>query len=240
MVQGDINMNAACNNHVSPCIDPSLIMRNPTEHLDAATYDTDVNGADLYDYQGAPVYDETEQPVANHGLNESEPSTGAKIIRAKLYFLIAAHKAVQTGKGFIAVARITKDHQNPFVDAQGVAYHYIPDTKHQQFNTSTPLSKTELASAVCDDRAFTVLKTTGTSCAPAGTYLVYRLKRLEPGTRNVRFEASWDWGDGTIGQAAYDFVYLTAQHDIGMKSYTSLQKKLLGEIWPEWESYLDW
>lgn len=131
---------------------------------------------------------------------------------------------MQTGKEFIAVAWIphggTKRGENRFVNARGKAYHYIPDGRRRQFNTSIPLSGAELAGAVCDDRAFAVHKTTRTSCAPAGTYLVYKLKHSEPGKRNLRFEATWDWGHGVTAMASYDFVSLTAQDNCSMMPYS--------------------
>ncbi|KAI1756033.1 hypothetical protein F4782DRAFT_526588 [Xylaria castorea] len=233
MVHGDINMNVARDGDENPCIDPMAIMHYDMGHseiISDATKQTNI------------VVDDTQldfQPIANVGTSYGGPAPISTIIQCKLFFLIAAHKTVQTGKEFVAVARITRGHENPFVNAQGTAYHYVPEVKHPQFNTSIPLLRKELAEATCDDRAFAVHKTTGTSCAPAGTYLVYRLKRSEPGIRNLRFEAIWDWGDGYIGKASYDFVFLTAHDDCIMKPYTTLQKKLLNELWPEWEKYID-
>ncbi|KAI0865052.1 hypothetical protein F4860DRAFT_343625 [Xylaria cubensis] len=120
------------------------------------------------------------------------------------------------------VARITNGHENPFVNAQGTANHYTPEVKHQQFNTAIPLTRRELAEATSDHRAFAVHKTTGTSCDPAGTYLVYRLRHSESGTRNLNFEAIWDWGNGFVGKASYDFVSLTACDDYAIKSYATI------------------
>ncbi|KAI0452130.1 hypothetical protein F5B21DRAFT_527269 [Xylaria acuta] len=253
MIHGDINMNAARDDDENPCIDPTAIMHYTTGHFDTIGDATGMNDTSPYIYQNVSMYDITEQPDvivddtqldfqphANIGASNDGPSADAKIIRCKLFFLIAAHKTVQTGKEFVAVARITKGYENPFVNAQGKAYHYTPELKHQQFNTSTPLSKNELAGAACDDRAFAVHKRTGTSCAPAGTYLVYRLKRSEPGIRNLRFEAIWDWGGGFVGKASYDFVFLTAHDDYIMKPYTALQKKLLNELWPDWKKHINY
>lgn len=122
------------------------------------------------------------------------------------------------------MARIPHDRtekwENRFVSAYGKAYHYIPDGRCRQFNTSIPLSEAELAGAICEDQVFSVHKVMGTSCAPAGTYLVYILKRTEPGTRNLKFEATWDWGDGITATASYDFVALTAQDSYSVRPYS--------------------
>ncbi|KAI8950691.1 hypothetical protein F4801DRAFT_579189 [Xylaria longipes] len=252
MYHRNINMNAVSGDDENPCIDPALLMNYTTQHLDTIGDTTGINDTTPYIYQNVLMYNTTEQqdvirddtlmnfqPPLNIGPSNGEPPTDPKIIQCKLFFLIAAHKKVQTGKEFVAVARITRGHENPFVNAQGMAYHYVPEIKHQQFNTSTLLTNKELAEAEYDDRAFAVHKKTGTSCAPAGTYMVYRLKRSEPGLKNLRFEAIWDWGDGFIGKASYDFVFLTAHDDCTMKPYTTLQKKLLNELWPEWEKHID-
>ncbi|KAI0856272.1 hypothetical protein F4860DRAFT_529308 [Xylaria cubensis] len=255
---GDINMNVVRDDNENPCVDPTTIMH--MGHSNIISNATSMNTTP-YIYQNVSMYDSNNQtdtivdnaqfhfqshphfqpqPIASVGSSYySGPSTSPTIIQCKLYFLIAAHKIVQTGKEFVAVARITNGRENPFVNAQGTAYHYTPEVKHQQFNTTIQLTRRELAEAACDDRAFAVHKTTGTSCAPAGTYLVYRLRRSESGARNLRFEAIWDWGNGFIGKASYDFVSLTACDDFAVKPYTALQKKLLNELWPGWEMFID-
>lgn len=233
MVLGDINMNVAEDNDENPCIDPTEIMQYSTGNFNNIGEASGMNDTSPYLYQNVSMYDTMQQadPImdnnymgfpnpGNIGPSYGEPSTIPITIQCKLYFLIAAHKTVQTGKEFVAVARITRGNENPFVDAQGMAYHYIPERKHQQFNTSTPLSERELSGAACDDRAFAVHKAIGTSCAPAGTYLIYRLKRSESGIRNLRFEAFWNWGDGFVGKASYDFVFLTARDNCTMKPYS--------------------
>ncbi|KAI1118588.1 hypothetical protein F5Y14DRAFT_446950 [Nemania sp. NC0429] len=225
MVHEDINMNAARNDEASSCVNPTTLM-----YTTAAPPVSNLGGQ--HNMNG------TEDNTHHSGLYNT-PIT----IRCKLYFIVAAHKIVQTGKVFVAVARIphggTSGGDNRFVNAQGKAYHYIPDRRRRQFNTSIPLSEVELAGASCDDRAFAVHKTTGTSCAPAGTYLVYLLRRAESGTRNLRFEATWDWGGGVTAQASYDFVSLTAQDGYNTKPYTSAQQRLLSEVWPEWKDHVE-
>ncbi|KAI0445302.1 hypothetical protein F4803DRAFT_548250 [Xylaria telfairii] len=251
MVHEDINMNVVIDNEETRCIDPNMIMQYGTG-INNISGASGTNATSPYIYQGSSMYGTMQQADAmtngiymnlpapsNMGPSYVEPYTAPTIIQCKLYFLIAAHKVVQTGKEFVAVARITRGNENPFVDAQGIAYHYIPEKKHPQFNTSTPLSERELSGAACDNRAFAVHKTIGTSCAPAGTYLIYRLNRFEPGIRNLRFEAFWNWGDGFVGKASYDFVFLTAHDHYNMKPYTALQKKLLNELWPEWELHIN-
>ncbi|KAJ2996680.1 hypothetical protein NUW58_g902 [Xylaria curta] len=234
MVYGDINMNIVYNVDGKPCVNPAALMANSIRLSNTVVDEASTNS----------------RPTIEDANGDGAPSTDPEIIRCKLYFLIAAHKTVQTGKEFVAVARITRNKENPFVDAQARAYHYIPEGKHRQFNTSTPLTENEMASAVCDDRVFVVHKKVGTSwCvskpfmpiprAPAGTYLVYRLKRFDPGLRHLRFEASWDWGDGVIGKASYDFVFLKAQDSCKMKPYTAIQMRLLSELWPEWQDHLE-
>ncbi|TRX93376.1 hypothetical protein FHL15_005651 [Xylaria flabelliformis] len=232
-MHGDINMNVVRDDNENPCVDPTAIMNYTMGHSNIIGNAT--TNYTPYIYQNELMYDTTDQtdtivdntqlhlqpqPFANVGSSYySGPSASPTIIQCKLYFLIAAHKNVQTGKEFVAVARITNGQENPFVNARGTAFHYSAEVRHQQFNTVIPLSQKELTGAVCDDRAFAVHKTTGTSCAPAGTYLVYRLRRSESGTRNLRFEAIWDWGNGFVGKASYDFVSLTAYDDFVMKSY---------------------
>ncbi|KAI0479776.1 hypothetical protein F4859DRAFT_529932 [Xylaria cf. heliscus] len=245
-------MNAARDHDEDPCINPTAIMHYSTGYSDAIDDFYGKDNRTPYIYRNVSMCGAAEQannikhdthlnlkPLVPIHTSNGEPSRDRQIIQCKLFFLIAAHKTVQTGKQFVAVARITKGRESPFVNAQGKTYFYIPETKHQQFNTSTPLSDRELAGAICDERAFVIHKTTGTSCAPAGTYLVYRLNCSVPGVRNLRFEAFWDWGNGFTGKAAYDFVSLTAHDDCIMKPYTTLQKKLLNELWPGWERYMN-
>ncbi|KAI1159269.1 hypothetical protein F5B18DRAFT_666875 [Nemania serpens] len=257
MVHEDINMNAAREDGTNPCINPTTIMYNTSARSGSITRGNhDMNGTSPYHYPDMIFgsipeqpeafiddYNTNYQPEAEGSTHDSRPSNTPNTIRRKLYFLVAAHKTVQTCKEFVAVARIphskTKRGEIRFVNAQGKAYHYIPDGRCRQFNTSIPLSEAELAGAICDDRAFAVHKATGTSCAPAGTYLVYRLTRTEPGTRNLRFEATWDWGDGITATASYDFVALTAHDSRGMRPYTSVQKRLLSDLWPAWEDYIE-
>ncbi|KAI0101685.1 hypothetical protein GGR51DRAFT_574512 [Nemania sp. FL0031] len=255
MVQGDINMNASRSRDVTPCVNPAEIMydtaerSNPTMNRNNA-YMNDINPYPrdvlLSNAMGQPNTTEDKgtmnQPGVEDNTEDGGPSPDPKVIRRKLFFLVAAHKTVQTGKEFVAVARIpydkNKDDEKLFANVQAIAYHYIPEGRHQQFNTSAPLTTGELAGAACNDQAFAVHKTMGSSCAPAGTYLIYRLKRTDPGIRNLRFEATWDCSNGTTGTASYDFIALKAEDDYIMKTYTKAQKKLLGELWPEWEAFV--
>ncbi|KAI1735512.1 hypothetical protein F4680DRAFT_452980 [Xylaria scruposa] len=250
---GDINMNVIGDDNQNPCVDPTAIMQYTMGTSNIIGDPASMNDTP-YIYEDVLMYDTTEQtstivdntqfhfqPIPDVGTSYySGPPISPTVIQYKLHFLLAVRKNVQTGKEFVAVARITNGKkENPFVNAQGTAYHYIPTVKHQQFNTSSPLSQKELAEATCEDRVFAVHKTIGTSCAPAGTYMIYRLKCSESGTRNLRFEAIWDWGNGFVGRASYDFISLTAHDDCVMKPYTALQMKLLNELWPEWEMHLN-
>jgi hypothetical protein len=240
MVHNDINMNATGGEDTIPCINPTAIMYNTASRSSACIDDTspypyqDILMYDAMEQPGVTIDDITDmgsQPYVKNGTDDGGSPANPKVIRCKLYFLVAAHKIVQTGKEFVAVARIpygkTREEENPFVNAQGKAYHYVPEMRHRQFNTSIPLTATELAGAVCDDQAFVVHKEIGTSCAPAGTYLVYRLKRTEPGIRNLRFEATWDWGNGVTGIASYDFVALTAQDGCVSKDYSKINSPIV-------------
>ncbi|KAI1121148.1 hypothetical protein F5Y10DRAFT_272354 [Nemania abortiva] len=249
MVYEDINMNATRGDDATSCINPAEIMYNTSTRSNSIKDNSTSlcnQGVLLYNAPGqsnANTHDKDieDQPDIEDGMEYGVPSAGPAMIRCKLFFLVAAHKTVQTGKEFVAVARIPKarHEENPFVKAQGKAYHYIPEAKHRQFNTSIPLTAGELAGAAYNDEAFVVHKAAGSSCAPAGTYLVYRLKRTEPGTRNLRFEATWELGNGIMGTASYDFVALKAEDDHVMKQYTPVQKKLLSDLWPEWENYIE-
>ncbi|KAJ8124095.1 hypothetical protein ONZ43_g100 [Nemania bipapillata] len=225
--RSDAMVRGTCVDNARPCLHQDMSMHDVMGKLGVAMDD--------------PATD--NQPFAENGAGNSKPLADPKVIRRKLYFLVAAHKTVEVGKEFVAVARIThsktREERNMFVNAHARAYHYTPEMSHRQFNTSTPLTPGELAGATCNDQAFVVHKAVGTSGAPAGTYLVYRLKRTEPGTRNLRFEATWDWGNGITGTASYDFVALTARDDYISREYTPGQRNLLNILWPEWENYTE-
>ncbi|KAI0206097.1 hypothetical protein F4808DRAFT_408880 [Astrocystis sublimbata] len=164
---------------------------------------------------------------------------GPRVIQCKLYFLLASHKKVQTGKEWLAIARVLWDEKTIFVNARGVAFHYIPEFKRYQFNTTEPLSPMEVMGAQRDDRAITVHKKMGHSCAPAGTYVIFRLNRRDPGKRNLRFEVLWEWGPNIVGRASYNFVFLEAYEKYDMKPYTPFQTNLLDDLWPEWRKHVD-
>ncbi|KAJ8133482.1 hypothetical protein O1611_g134 [Lasiodiplodia mahajangana] len=247
-------MNASRGNDATPCIDPAEIMYDTAARSNPAMNRTYVDSTIPYprsvllsnaaeQLNTAKDTDTNNQPGVEDSTEVGGSSAAPKVIRRKLFFLVAAHKTVQTGKDFVAVARIPCDKaendETAFVNVQAIAYHYVPEVKHQQFNTSMPLTARELAGAARNDQAFAVHKTMGSSCAPAGIYLVYRLKRTDPGTRNLRFEATWDSANGTTGKASYDFIALKAEDDYSMKKYTQVQKKLLGELWPEWKKYIE-
>ncbi|KAI1151016.1 hypothetical protein F4825DRAFT_451954 [Nemania diffusa] len=245
MVYADINMNAARWADDTPCINPAVIMYNTAKSSNALTKSAsgDGTGPDLH--QDLLMDDAIEQPddTIDDTMDDGGPPTNPEVIRCKLSFAIAAHKTVPTGKEFVAVARIpynqTIQQENPFVNAQGKAYHYDPEIRRPRFNTSITLTPNELANAACNDQSFVVHVTNGTSFAPAGNYLIYRLKRSGPGTRNLRFEATWDSGKGVTGTASYDLKSMVAHDDCEVTAYTWNQKILLDTLWPEWTNYIE-
>ncbi|KAI3325816.1 hypothetical protein HD806DRAFT_521310 [Xylariaceae sp. AK1471] len=181
-------------------------------------------------------------------LTYAQPTTPPKadVEWHDLYMIIPPPTTVWTGQYFFVVALILPkasrmNEDSPYIVYEGTAgcpeaIHYRETQPTRQLNTTMSLVKKQITEE--REVGFLCQKPQLDSPCEAGTYVVYKLKRDQPGEQHLRLQVYWDLHGGRQGHAYYNAGIVNAL-DAGGKSYDPVPvnktaKGVLLKLCPYW------
>ncbi|KAI8625672.1 hypothetical protein F5Y19DRAFT_240858 [Xylariaceae sp. FL1651] len=159
----------------------------------------------------------------------------------QLEIVVPPPTVVSRGQNFIAVARIIGFTEQIYpVKPEGLAIHSRVITDRNGIgNCLLPQPSIERRESNADfDLATVVKKEEAGMYGPAGTYLVYKLRRDNFGKRSLRLEARWSYGHGEDRRAYYEVGIIDAQQ-MGPPAWISdWHAAIMDDLFPLWRDMI--